>query len=345
MPEYKIPFLFLIFVMFLCSCTERQPEAFGPYLQVVVFSDGEEREIVRNPLTYVLEREILTPQNEKLLYTVWPDSLVGDTYLDQRNIVMIASLESHGLVGNWIRQNLSEDARAEVLNHQAYIFVKEDLWAEGQLVIIFTAPQPEMLSAQILIHGEEIFDICDLSINKRMEKWLFEPLMGKDEKFSEESEILEKFGFQIRVPPNFDLEKVEPDGHFLWLRHLEPEQWVFVWWEDTPDSNLTVEWWMSKRDSLCAVYYEGDSVIAHRVDYEETYFDSVYALQIRGLWKNSTSLLGGPLVSYLFYDQVKNRKYIVDAAVFAAGTRKAPYLRHTRVIASTFRANPKVKTN
>ncbi|MBN2541783.1 DUF4837 family protein [bacterium] len=340
MKKTCLSIIILSVILLTSNCSKRLPDAFGPYLQVIVFSDPGEKEIVKNPLSYVIEREIKTPQFENMFYTAWVDSFVDNSYLDHRNLVFIASLKSEGNVGKWIRQNLSPEARELVEKYSAYIFVKKDVWAQGQSVIIFTATEPELLSAQIIINADDIFEILDESVNQRIEEWIFSEAFGEGEQNEIEQKIIDDYGFSIRVPRNFDFEKGSPESHFIWLRHLKPEQWVFVWWEDTSDITLSLDWWISKRDSLCKVHYEGDSVVQNSLSYQNAIFDSLPALEIRGLWQNKTTLVGGPLVSYVFFDPEKNRKYIVDAAVFAAGVKKAPYLRHTRIIANTFRANP-----
>jgi hypothetical protein len=64
------------------------------------------------------------------------------------------------------------------------------------------------------------------------------------------------------------------------------------------------------------------------------------ALKISGIWENRTLLVGGPFRTYCFYDQDTGRRYMVDAAVYAAGTEKEPYLRQVDLIIGSFSTGP-----
>ncbi len=47
--------------------------------------------------------------------------------------------------------------------------------------------------------------------------------------------------------------------------------------------------------------------------------------------------MGGPFLTYTFYDQATGRIYMIDGMVFAPGYSKREFLRQMEVIAHTFR--------
>ena len=54
--------------------------------------------------------------------------------------------------------------------------------------------------------------------------------------------------------------------------------------------------------------------------------------------------MGGPFLTYTFYDQPSGRIYIIDGMVFAPGYNKREFLRQLEVIAHTFRSQQDAQT-
>ena len=56
-----------------------------------------------------------------------------------------------------------------------------------------------------------------------------------------------------------------------------------------------------------------------------------------GLYEKINEQLGGPYVSFAFYDEKTKRRYFIDGAVFAPGDEKLKYLRTIELMAKSFR--------
>ena len=52
--------------------------------------------------------------------------------------------------------------------------------------------------------------------------------------------------------------------------------------------------------------------------------------------------MGGPFLTYTFYDQESGRVYMIDGMVFAPGYEKREFLRQVEVIAHTFKSGEEV---
>ena len=313
----------------------------GSYRKIPVLIDSGESEELLPILSEALERELITPREEKIFELVPIDKNDFSRLKNARTSIVIASLESPGPAGRMIRGALSPDAIKAIESNMRWIIVKKDLWAEGQIVIFITAPNLDALSVQLGLGKDRLFSLINDSVNDRVSKWLFEDFFGEGEKLALEDSVAEDYGFGIKIPRFFNWEKGRGEEKFIWLRALEPERWVFVWWTDM-DSEVeyNIGWWRHVRDSLCRIYYEGDSVARHcALKMEGDKIGGRPVVGIRGLWENSENHLGGPFVSYVLSDPVTRRIFIVDGAVFAPVVKKEPYLRHVEIICKSFRGD------
>ncbi len=329
---------FAVLAMVFAGCSRVKPEAIGSYNAVFTYVDPQEKDFVREPLKIAIERQIITPRPEKLLRIVWGDTTNFDDGTHHHIVMIVSSLKSPGFFGALVRRSLSPEAM-DSARAKAVMFVKRDVWAHNQIVIIITGPGPEYLNSFILKNADMIFNTINDYTNENVKNYLFSSYQGEHERYDLERKIVHEYGFGIRVPRMFDWEKGSGKERFLWLRALEPERWVFVWWtplDSVEHGKVSLKWLQHIRDSLCLIYYEGDSLIDGTLTYEHTTFKGFPAIKYRARWKNSKIVGGGPVVGYVFDDTLHNRRYVLDGAVFAPGVRKEPYLRHCEVIMLTF---------
>ena len=52
-----------------------------------------------------------------------------------------------------------------------------------------------------------------------------------------------------------------------------------------------------------------------------------FAIETRGTWRMTGDLMGGPFVSYAFYDEDQGRFYLIDGMVYAPNDAKREFLR------------------
>ncbi|RKZ35148.1 hypothetical protein DRQ33_00385 [bacterium] len=330
--------IFITF-LFICGCSDFKPEAIGSYNAVFAFADPQEIEYVRQPLQIAIEHKIITPRPEKLLRIIWGDTLTFHDATRHHIVLIAASLQSQGEFGALIRNSLSEEAYNKVEQGEKIFFVKSDVWAKNQILLILTANTPQEIRKYILTNMDTIFETINNFTNENVARWLYSKYSGETERYELERRIVEEYGFGIRVPRMFEWESGNAKNRFLWLRALEPERWVFVWWtplNSTIKGKLSLKWLRHTRDSLCQIYYEGDSLVDGTLVYEHSELNEFPAIKYRARWKNINAVAGGPVVGYVFDDTLNQRRYILDGAVFAPGIRKEPYIRHCEVIINSF---------
>ncbi len=334
-----ISILFSIIIL-ICGC-DVKGDAIGSYRKIPILIDSKESPELYPLLSKAVEREIITPRREKI-FELYPVDSTNYAWLkNARTTIIVASLESSGPAGKLIRQSLTPEATKAIQSNMRWIIVKENLWAGNQIVVFLTAPTEEALSVQLDLFGDDVFNIIDKSVNDRVAEWLFSRAFGEGERIALEDSIARSYGWGIRVPKFWEWEKGSGEDNFLWLRTLEPERWVFVWHCDMDTSvDYDIAWWRHIRDSLCAIYYEGDSVARNtNIKLNSTKIGNRPAIEIRGLWENRQKHHGGPFVSYVLSDKITRRVFIVDGAVFAPVVPKEPYLRHVQIVCKSFRGD------
>ncbi|MCD6098037.1 DUF4837 family protein [bacterium] len=326
----------LSFALLAIGCSGYKPDAIGSYNELITFGDRATVDSVKPALIDVWCRTIRTPQEEKLYRIICKKPEEFKHYKKYRNLLLIGRIGAYDPISRMVTEALDSAALEEARLGISYIFTKQDIWARGQLVIFLVSPDANLLSANLIHDRRELFRYLDQSVNERLSEWLYDKVQGMGEQFEIEDSLKKLFGYSIRIPRNFYIETLS--DNFVWLRALSPDRWVFIWFTEKPPDSMSIKWWRETRDSLCALYYEGDIVVAGTEQLEQTEGlgdNPVY--KIRSLWKNPHSLLGGPILSYILHDERTGRLYIIDCALFAAGTRKEPYLRHLQIIAESFR--------
>lgn len=329
-----------IAVALLGGCSRAKRDAFGSFNAVFAFVDSEEADFTKEPLRMAIERTIVTPQHEKLFRIVWGDTSTFEDATKHHIVLIAASLQSSGDFGDYIRRSLSPEVIESVRAGEYSLFVRRDPWARKQLLVIITAPTAEGLQSHILTKMDDLFHILNEFCNENVAEWLFGSYRGQEEKYELEKRIADEYGFFIRVPRMFDWESGTAAERFIWLRALDPERWVFVWWMpiDSVSAGLfSLRLLAHLRDSICDVHYEGDSLQPGTLKYERTSLNGLPAIMYRARWYNSQNLSGGPVVGFVVDDIRNGRRYIIDGAVFAPGARKEPYLRHCEIVIRSFK--------
>ena len=279
---------------------------------------------------------------------------------DRKNVVFIAPLSDSTNEANFLRRRLSPDARDAVMNGQQAVVEKPNLWRRSQRVYFITAASTDALISALSDQGPRIRETFKEATLERMEREMFE----KARQQNLEDSLMQTHGFAINVQHDFLLinqNQTDSTG-LVYLRRVLTDTWrnVLVYYEeDARPSQITPEWIYATRDSLAQIYMQGNRAGFARIDYrrpistQQISFLDRYAYEARGLWHmvaHQDSLnadpslgkwvemgMGGPFVTYTFYDQATDRLYMIDGSVFAPGYDKLRFIRHMEIIARTFR--------
>ncbi len=321
---------FLVIFLLVYGGCSHLPPGIGSDHEVMVLANPQEWGGFFPLLQEVFEKRVYTPQEEKIFTVRRIDQTKFDLYKRARNLLLISSLNSSGPASEAIESLLSPQARRMVEEGKAFVFAKRDVWAKDQELVILTAATSSSLREKLLEGKEDIFRVMERALNEKTEAWLFK----KWEQKKMEAEIFQGWGWSMRIPWGFSLRK--NTSGFVWLHKSQPDRWISVWWEKSPDSSLTPQWAINKRNEVGRIYYEGDEVVPNYLGWSQVNFEGRKGWEIWGTWQNRKLVAGGPFKLYCFWDGETKRRYIIDGALFAPGIKKEPYLRQLDIIMKTF---------
>lgn len=324
----------MVSIIFLFSNCEFQPPANGNYNDIMVIADDDDWNRSADELKMVYEREIKTPQTERLFTVKRPPLEYLDINKKHRNLIIMGTLETGGEVGRLLNNMINEDVRNAILGGE-YVYVKKDEFAREQTLIVIIAPDIEKLKTQLLVQEDRLFNIVNNSVNRNLELGMF----SREEQTDISDKIFEDHGFSMRVQHDYFVARDSKEDKVVWLRRVGPGRMIFVHWIDTTGvGTISEEWVKNKRNELGRKFMDNTKINEPFTKYKKTDFLGYLATEIRGLWWHEEKFVGGPLINYTFYDDETSRIYMIDLMVQAPEefNAKEPYIRQLEIIARTF---------
>jgi len=305
----------------------------GEFNEIYVYADSLDWELSKDVLSDVFEEEIRTPQYEKLFYLNHVTSLNFKNAKERRNLLLVTSLESGGPASSLIRSMISPSLSEGIRSGEYYIFHRKDEWARKQMLVLLISKAPETLNTKIRENKEYILDLVNRDVNERIEESTYKRRL--DKKMSKN--LFVKYGFGFNVHKDYSLVKEDSTDNFIWFRRWGPDRMLFIHWLNAENGDIINEdWFIETRDKITLAHVDSSVINPYKIQSKTVNFAGWDALQIRGFWEITNKVLGGPFVSYAFFDPRTKRIYIVDTSVFHPGKAKEPFLRQLRIIAETF---------
>ncbi len=219
------------------------------------------------------------------------------------------------------------------VNPQAYTKVSlvsdRDLWANGQLVLRLQSPSKDSLEIYLKEDQSEMLDYIRKVEQRRYANYLQEHYNS----FLAEK-VKAGFGLEINAPEELSSSKI--DSTFHWFsNNANTGRMDMIYYEfpakseaDLNQSNL-----IAKRDSVTRQYvpgsFEGSYMKTETrfpIEYESLSSKSHQGASLRGLWKMEGDMMGGPFVSYAWFDKANQRIVVAEGFVYAPETNKKLYM-------------------
>jgi hypothetical protein len=325
-----------IATMVTVSCGDQKPDSLGPAQELIVLAAESEWIQVEPHIRDIFEKELRTPQVEKI-YSVKHgrvEDIKSYQHLRRKNLMVLSTIDAQTPAGDFLRSLLSPDVVSSVRSGEAGISWKEDVWATEQLLMVATADNIDNLINGLRGETDRLYAQIEEARNKRIAKLIYR--YGERDDVSQE--LADEFGWQVRVPFGYRILDAKPDSGFVLLAKDQPSRWFFVYWEDgVPAEKLTEDWVISKRNEITRRFFENDRIAPGEVEVFESDFSGKLAIVLQGLWENQEKWTGGPFKSYAFLDLELDRFFFVDVGVYNPNKQKETYLRQLDLIANTFR--------
>ncbi|MFN3134271.1 MAG: DUF4837 family protein [Candidatus Kryptonium sp.] len=347
----KIFFLLSISFLFI-SCSTLKPKATGDETEIITYVDSLLYSQIEQDLKFVFHRLIYTPQPESL-FIIKPEFQIYsiDKLKYRKNLMFVSTLDDRSDIGLYVLNMLDPASKELIQKDSAYIFIKNDLWSKGQIVLVLIAKDRETLLKHLRKNRNEIYIYFrDEFFRREMDAIISEGHNKKDI----ERYLLEKYGWKIFVQHDYYIAKDSAQEKFVWLRRRTPEdmeRFIFVHWIDSvydPYKFFNQIWISNKRNEITKKFYRttrDDAWVVIADDLESikhlyffpVNFNGRYAIKVQGLWRFNDFTGGGPFISYVFYDSTQNRIYFLDGSIFAPRYEKKKLIVQIDALLHTFK--------
>jgi hypothetical protein len=355
----------LLAVLLTAGCNDvvdYKPPAVGQGGEIMVVTDSATwAGPVGEALRATLGRESRTYPQPTAAFTLTRQTLTDYALSGiqrQHSVVFAAPYTDTSATAQFLRARLDSASVAALERGGRGVIEREDLWMRGQLVVYATAPNDTALAQQIRQNG----DVLRASFGELARERLAEDMFEKGRQTEVEQALLDEHGFAVGVQHDyvqiqdttFETE-AGTAGTFVRFRRLAgQDSWrdLFVYYEEDPRlTRLHPDSVRALRNLLTERFARG-SFPESFVTIEDRDFqrrpivtDTVslagrFALETRGTWRMTEDFMGGPFVSYAFFDEDTGRFYLIDGMIYGprySNAEKREFLRQMEAIAYTFR--------
>ncbi len=352
--------ILLILSSFIISCSNLKPKATGDETEIITYIDSLLYIQLEQPLKSVFHRLLYTPQPESL-FIIKPEFQIQsiDRLKYRKNLMFVSTLDDKSEIGLYVQNMLDPASKELIQKDSAYIFIKKNLWSNGQIILVLIAKDRENLLKHLTKDRNEIYIYFrDEFFAREMEGIISEGHNKKDiEKY-----LLQKYGWTMFVQHDYYIAKDSAQEKFVWLRRRTPEdmeRFIFVHWIDSvyepyrffnqiwiaeKRNEITRKFYRTTRDDAWVIIADDPESIKHLYFFPVN-FNGRYAIRVQGLWRFNDFTGGGPFISYVFYDSTQKRIYFLDGSIFAPRYEKKKLIVQIDALLHTFKTASDLKNN
>lgn len=319
-------------------------DAIGESDVITIIADSSDFEELSDVIENAFAQPFFTPQAESWFRWHRHDLAELLDHKRDRNILIIAPLDGSSSMGEYMRTALDPSVQALVRGGKEHVFVKKDLWYREQTVMHLTGKSMQDLRDFMVANAQQL----EFFFKQAWDEREMARLRALPREKEIEERLLEEHGFSLAVIKSWFIAKDSAEISSVLLRRQAPketERWLLVHWLDTTNTSLlTNEFAYQTRNRLTETLYRTyddaawvviDSV--NHLQFDEVDFQGRFAIRVKGLWRMSDYSMGGPFLSYLFYDETQKRLYFVDGSVFAPRYEKRKLIQDIDVMIKSFR--------
>lgn len=332
LPVIESLFILIFLIFFTMASLTRRRSAPWSEGQIVVVADSTDWDIVENALRQNLEREVRTPQPEKTFHLRHTSLADFRRRRDAKFVILAATINPGGPVSSWVFDQLLSGREGFRWEGGTYIAL-ENLWVEGQTVIVLAGENPSAVDHKIRSTGDSLYSRLEDAFYTGLEGTIF---ASRDERHMAK-QLMESYGWSLERQSDLILLTADSSERVILFGSWKSGRWLFVrWYENVDYQYLNPDWIIAERDRIGEAYLGGKTVEPYYLHSQEGRFLGRRALITTGLWADSDPVIGGPFHNVTFYDETSGRSYMIDCSVHAAGDEKLPILRRLRVLARSF---------
>lgn len=264
---------------------------------------------------------------------------------EYKNVIFAAPLDDETNTASFIRALLSSDVEERVRNRDSFAFPLQDQWVKDQWVLLLTSVDDDALAQKIRNSEESLVGhLTDREFERRTRE-----VYRRGEQVELSDQLWENHGWKVRMQHDY-VQTVDTSNVVVFRRYLpDNDRWMWAWWQDDVENIDFVndEWINATRDSLMEKYLRGqrdESFITTEyrrlVETSEMELDSrLNGFETLGTWRMTGDFMGGPFVSFTYYDPETERLFMIEYGQFAPSVNKRRFVRQFQAMGRTFESD------
>ena len=316
------------------AACDRIPVAMGDVNSIIVTADPELWSQAEASLLPTLERTVFTVRDEKTFkvtyQTPWEEVWFNLRLFKQQLLIGTAS-------DPWMTDGL---AKVEEAVTPPQVVQVRDVWVRNQLVTMVVLEEGGETAEAVGGFSSSLAELFD----RQYRDWVVARMFASGVDTAQASALEEEFGFSLLVPDVYDYE-LRDSVHIFRNDNPDPSELIrqfAVTWKsplppEPPGENL-LEW----RARIVEDYYAYPQVVNldHMLESPETMDgNETYALQ--AVWENPPGAYpaAGPFIVKAIDCPDQDRRYFVDAWLYAPSREKYEYMLQLEEILHSFRCS------
>lgn len=346
---------FIVVLAGACSPADRKTflqDATGRPGDLVIIMDSLQwKGPVANELNNIFSGETEgLPRPQPMFDVKWvhPSTKIG-LIKQVRNLVMVFTLDQQTQGTKLLLKDFAPETIQKIQNDSSfYMSTIEDEYSKGQMVMYLFGRNSQELAHHLQEHETQITDFFKDQERKRLVAELEKPHSTR--KITDG--LRKQQHCSLYLTAGYKL--ADEEKGFVWYRQVETEtdQSVFIAWKPyesqyqlQPDSlvawrnDITQHHIFEDPDNPETYMTTETAISSHPVIARQININGNYAMEIRGLWKIPTAIMGGPFVAAGLVDKGNNRLYYIEGFTYSPGRDQREIIRQLEAILYTFRTS------
>ncbi|MCK5076926.1 MAG: DUF4837 family protein [Calditrichia bacterium] len=330
----------LILLIIIAWNCQSQKVALGDSGMLHVFADSTHWDIWKEAVEQVFGKTKEMPYPEPEFRINFHHADEFPLYKNRKNLLILGYLDGKDNASILANKMLTVELRQGVKDGKYFYFQKENLWANGQFLLIGVGRDKTDVFSQLMGNRKQMV----AALRNHFYAKLQESMFSRGEQEDLEQEILKAHDFGIRMQVDYQVVLDKKKDNFFLIRRYRPDRFLFVHYLENKTADfITSQNIIAVRDSLGKKHLKGDYAASKYTRFFPVNFNGFKALKIEGVWQNKERFIGGPFRTYAFFDSVTNRVYMVDFHVYKPDGLKKAYIDQLEIIANSFRLKHEIK--
>ncbi len=313
------------------ACADTTRPAMGDVNSIIVVADSGLWAEVSDTVLTTLQPSVFAVRDEptfNLTHTV-PNSEHWGDLQRFRQLLVIGRSEDP-----WVARVLEE---ADTTVSAPAIVEASRVWARNQHVTALVVPQtgaPEAVRSAV--------DSLASLFDRRYRQWAQSRMYFSGHNTALADTLRELAGFALDLPEVYRWRQSSDSVFFFLNDNPDASQlvrWLTVTWRDTPSTEITAEAALAWRDSIGSQLYDwSQRTVPDRLQTTPIDQPGARGLALRGAWTGTVDEFpqGGPFITHVIDCPNQDRRYLLDAWLYAPAKDKYQYMIQLETLLESF---------